>query len=836
MKKLISLILALLMFALPLCACKTEKPAEDPDIPEEEGPKELTHEEKYDINNEEISTFTNPIQSVLAKGETWMEYGVGDPFVMRYNGMYYLYCSTKDNNLGIKCWSSKDLVNWTYEGHCCSDKKAIGAYAPEVYYYNGKFYMYTSPAGNGHYVYESDSPTGKFTRVTGNFGMSIDGSVLIDQNGIWHFYTADGGGIVAYNMASPTEVLPGKTNVGAYMNGWTEGPMIIYHDGYYFLTYTGNHVWSKSYRINYAVSSNAPTVFTPDNDNNPLLVSTNKEIFGIGHNSVVKGPDLDGYYIVYHSINQRVPQRYMSIDRIYYNGNTMNVLGPTVTNQQTPLLPDIYSFFDSEDDLAAFEGKGAFLSDDLDLLLNKNSMIISKSKLPDAADRFTVELTVSSISDGGKAGAIFGYKDDKNYGKALFDPDNQTLNVTIFVNGEKTEKSFKFKKSFKEDVKFDCVQSMQIEKNGEKFVFYVNDLEVGKLDSELKCGAVGCVTEGASATFGYIGAVDEFGGSGAGDLYKVVSSDAGEFYAIYCSNDNIKTVKNNSEQCLVAEAGNTYNYRILAEANGVYDIAIQYRAEADTKLAFYIDGELVEGLEMTLAASRTMTVVSGKITLPEGKHSLSVEVVSGGAEIRQYNILLSAEVEETLIDFSSSRDGNVYSDGSWSVSGGTISLGGNTKIGKRLYGNENWSDYTVEVEVTPTNGVNAGLLVRAINPGNPVLLNNSITDSNLRAGTDWVQGYFVGISANAVVLGKQNYGWKQLKTANGEFSVNETYTIKVECVGANIKVYVDGELKIDYTDADEPWIQGMVGLRCHAAAAKFDNLKVTPIVNVTPAK
>ncbi len=831
MKKLLSMFLAILMLALSLCACKPV--ADDPDLPEDEGNKELTHEEKYDLNDAEITTFTNPIQSVLVKGETWTDYGVGDPFVMRYNGIYYLYCSTKDNNIGIKCWSSKDLVNWTYEGHCCKEKTAIGAYAPEVFYYNGKFYMYTSPAGNGHYVFESDSPVGPFKKATENFGMSIDGSVLIDQNGSWHFYTAGGSGIVTYNMTSPTSVAPAKATVGAYMNAWTEGPMIVYHDGYYFLTYTGNHVWSKSYRINYAVSSSSPVVFQPDNDSNPLLVSTNGEIFGIGHNSVVKGPDLDGYYIVYHSINKVVPQRYMSIDRIYYNGSTMQVVGPTVSNQQTPLLPDIYSFFDSEDDLAAFDGKGASISNKNDasgeLLLAKDSKIISKSKLPVKANRFTVELTVSSISDGGKAGAIFGYTDDKNYGKALFDPENQTLNVTIFVDGKKTEKSFKFKNSFKEDVKFDCVQSMQIEKNGNDFVFYVNDLKVGTLESELKCGAVGCVTEGASATFGYIGAVDEFGGSGAGDLYKVVSSDAGEFYAIYCSNDNIKTVKEKSEYCLVAEEGNTYNYRILAEADGIYDISIQYRAEAETKLAFYIDGVLVEGVEMTLAASRGFTVASGKITLPEGKHTLSVEVVSGSADIRQYTVLLSAEVEETLIDFSSTRDGNVFSDGSWSISGGTISLGGNTKIGRRVYGNENWSDYTVEVEVTPTDGINAGLLVRATNPGNPVLLNNSITDSDLRAATDWVQGYFVGLSANSVVLGKHNYSWKQLKTANGKFAVNETYTLKVECNGANLKIYVNGDLMIDYTDVDDPWIQGMVGLRCHAAAAKFDNLKVTPI-------
>ncbi len=828
MKRTISLILALLMLVLPMASCKKDPGNET----KPEGDKELTFEEIYDIDTSELSTYKNSIQSVMVNGETWDNYGVGDPFVMRYNGRYYLYVSTKDNNLGIKCWSSDNLTKWTYEGLCCNSKKSIGAYAPEVYYYNGKFYMYTSPAGNGHYVFVSDSPTGPFKEATENFGLSIDGSVLIDQNGKWYFYTADGAGIVSYPMNSPTDVVKTKTNIGAYMGGWTEGSMIVYHDGTYFLTYTGNHVLSKSYRINYAISSGAPTVFTPDNEANPLLISTNNKISGIGHSSTVKGPDLDGYYIVYHSLVGTMPNREMNVDRIYFNGKTMQVSGPVSARQQIPLLPDIYSFFDSADDLKAFNGNGASISKDKDksgeLVLNKDSMIISNSKISGASDRFTLEISVSSIADGGKAGAIFGYTDDKNYGKALFNPEKQTLDVTIYVNGEKTEKSFAFKKSFNENLKFDCVQNIQIEKNGESFIFYVNDLKVGTLDSALKCGAIGCVSEGASATFGYIGSSDEFGGSGAGDFYKNVSTDAGNFYGIYCSNDNIETVKIGNESALVAKEGNIYNYRILVEKKGTYDLSIQYRAENEAKLKFYLDGVALEGSDLTLAPSKK-GVASGKLSLTDGKHSLSVEVVSGSADIKQYNILFSEEVKETVIDYAKSPDGNAYTDGVWKITDGKLTLGGNTKIGRRIYGKENWSNYTAEVEVTPKDGINAGLLVRATNPGNSVLIMNSASDSDMRNSTDWVQGYFVGLDAGKVVLGKQNYSWKQLAAKTAEIKQGQTYTLKAECNGANIKVYLNGELMIDYTDTDNPWIQGMVGVRGHSCAATFDNLKITPI-------
>lgn len=110
-------------------------------------------EDLFDLpDTSEIKTYTNPIASVLRDGETWQNYGIGDPFVMRYDGKYYLYPSTKDGSTQIKCWSSEDLVNWTYEGVCCSDETCTGAYAPEVCYYNGMFYMYSSPAGKGHYI------------------------------------------------------------------------------------------------------------------------------------------------------------------------------------------------------------------------------------------------------------------------------------------------------------------------------------------------------------------------------------------------------------------------------------------------------------------------------------------------------------------------------------------------------------------------------------------------------------------------------------------------------------------------------------------------------------
>jgi xylan 1,4-beta-xylosidase len=110
-----------------------------------------------------VFAYTNP----MTLPSEWASYGIGDPYVMKYNGVFYLYVSTANGQTGVKCYSSTDTVNWTYAGMCSTDAITYQAYAPEVVYWNGTFYMYTSPNGGGHYVLTSSSPTGPFDRQFG---------------------------------------------------------------------------------------------------------------------------------------------------------------------------------------------------------------------------------------------------------------------------------------------------------------------------------------------------------------------------------------------------------------------------------------------------------------------------------------------------------------------------------------------------------------------------------------------------------------------------------------------------------------------------------------------
>lgn len=257
-----------------------------------------------------------------------------DPFVLRHNGKYYLYSTTPD----ICCWSSDNLIDWELEGPTIEPTTfpSLVPFAPEVVYWNGAFYMYTSPHGLGHYVLKSESATGPFYKITGNFGHSIDGSVFIDDDGKWYFYWADDSGILGCEMKSPTE-FGTPVNTGAFLNGWTEGPLIVKENDIYYMTYTGNHYLSKGYRINAATSKHPLTGYS-DCEINPIIVHTAEPFVGLGHSSTVYGPDMLTRYIVYHNMNLD-RTRYLNIDAVVLD-ESVRVLGPTNFPQPTPRLPD----------------------------------------------------------------------------------------------------------------------------------------------------------------------------------------------------------------------------------------------------------------------------------------------------------------------------------------------------------------------------------------------------------------------------------------------------------------------------------------------------------------
>ncbi|MDR0505620.1 MAG: family 43 glycosylhydrolase [Dysgonamonadaceae bacterium] len=800
-------------------------------------------------------TWTNPLalngewDGSAAWGDRQM-YGIGDPYILKYRGIYYLYCSTRDGQIGVKCWSTKDFINWSNVYDCAispATSEMRTAYAPEVVYWNGKFYMYTSPAGNGHYVLESDSPAGPFTRVTGNIGRGIDGSVFIDDNGNWYFYHTGGNSIMGCPMTSPT-VMGADFNTGASMNGgWTEGPTVIKRDGVYYLIYTGNHVISKGYRIDYAQGAGTSS-FSPQSSQNPILINSEGSHVGLGHGSAFIGPDLDSYYYTYHNlVSGHGPQRQLNFDRIAWNGNKLLLLGPTTWAQQSFRQADMSDFFDRNELGANWStpNGGNWTVVDEDRLVQdqqSNTDFYKAVYIQPTETDYIAEFTMKEEnrnSDDARFGAVFGYTDEENYGIAVLNSHSNHLEINFKQNNQWETPVYC---TLPAGYNLTVWHALRIEKSGTSYKFFIDGMQKTTITSTLENGKIGYATSLCQAGFGYIAFSNKVNGSGIFDVYKPVPgiiaavhyNSGGEGVAYhdltavnsgggYIRNDSVD-VNSCSEGgfAISSESGEWYKYNVNVKAAGLYNLGLRYTSTENTQLRiWHEDTDLTDIIALPVTGTnnwRTFTVKN--LNLPAGYRTLKIETVSGNYQFYEMRFV---EADSSIITMADAFDTAFspewnYVDGTWSISSGEAEING---FGKRTTGNTGWTDYTLQADITCVSGINAGLIFRVTNPALGDAGNSS------QAGSDFLQGYFAGLDPNSVVLGKQNYNWTQLASKTGESHlVNQKYTLKVEVKGNNIKVYVNNVLKIDYNDP-HPFINGKVGLRVHNSRVRFDNFMVT---------
>lgn len=122
---------------------------------------------------------------------------VRDPFILPYDGKYYLYSRAYHlpGGLGFCCYVSEDLIEWS-DAHMCftppadfwSDKNF---WAPEVHYYDGAFYMLASfycwseKHMRATQILKADDPLGPFTvwsePITPKDWMCLDGTLYVED-------------------------------------------------------------------------------------------------------------------------------------------------------------------------------------------------------------------------------------------------------------------------------------------------------------------------------------------------------------------------------------------------------------------------------------------------------------------------------------------------------------------------------------------------------------------------------------------------------------------------------------------------------------------------------
>ncbi len=795
--------------------------------------------QEYTDPNSVVTTYDNRSYNEYLLGDDavidnqWPGYGIGDPFVMRYNGVYYLYVSSLDSEIGVRAYKSADLVNWApvtgnglKEGYVSEDTVTLAAYAPEVYYFNGTFYMYTSPGGNGHYILTSSSPEGPFVKATDNFGLSIDGSVLIDDDEQLYFTYASDGGIRMARMTDMLTVDTSSTPVlnGTSIGGWTEGSYILKRDGIYYMTYTGNHVSSDGYRIAYSTAEEIPAsnyrnAFTRA-QNNPIALETESELKGIGHSSTVLGPDMDSYYLAYHYLNSSGgPNRSLGIDRLTFNGTMMSVV-PTLEDSVTPALPAFYAM---GKDTEKFEEQGDFL--------------LSKTQ---ANADFTAEFNLSGSSS---ATYVFGYTDAKNYMSVTVDLQAKTVKLQKTENGSSTDVATG---TLVNDFSADKLHTVRVSaRDGKVDVVFDNMTKIDNASLETVAGKIGYRSLAEGVEVGYtaysnvaMGMSDEQEAKQAGsyigaslylhddtytDGYDLSSSSS----VITLTADDDYRLEGWKALTLGAK-GDDVSYLVYNPATGRYGLELIYAAaDGGKQIGVKIDG--VNGgtvWRCTLPEVETQNgyvkAVVGEFDLAEGARIVRLENVGEKVTFAAFWFVeVSADspsYEQTLDTYA--EKGADYKT-IWKIKDG----GHYAKAGTRqlvYFGDNSITDFTLEVDVllegATGSSSTAGVVFRAGNYA------SSPYDSYTS-----LQGYYLSLSNNAVTLERLNYADDSMSIAadaRQKLESDRYYTIKVQARGNTFTVWVDDTQVLQVTD-DWAFVNGKVGLYTNGAAVIFKNLKVS---------
>lgn len=268
---------------------------------------------------------------------------LADPTVFYHDNTYYLYGTVEGAaGNGFKVYTSKDSKSWKLstqdEGYALKKSEAYGTtgfWAPQVFFYNQKFYM-AYVANENIAIAESSSPLGPFTqRVQAPLKASvkqIDPFVFIDDDGkkyLYHVRLMEGNRIFVAEMTDDFSSLKEETlrecitatapweNTANAKWPVAEGPSIIKHKNLYYLFYTANDFRNPDYAVGYATST-SPFGPWKKYTGNPILSKNLVGINGTGHGDFFRVKKKLFYVFHTHNTANKVPPRRTALIRVQF--------------------------------------------------------------------------------------------------------------------------------------------------------------------------------------------------------------------------------------------------------------------------------------------------------------------------------------------------------------------------------------------------------------------------------------------------------------------------------------------------------------------------------------
>lgn len=789
------------------------------------------------------------VDDSIIKGQ-W-ETGLADPFILRFNGMYYLYATTSGlNNFGLRGWKSPDLLHWepcrgeglplgyvvTPEGQ---DKSLFGqktlytqnAYAPEVYYFDGFFYMFTSPgyAANprGHYILKSRSPEGPFVYHAGPLDTRIDGSLLIDDDERMYFFHATPNHITVRELKKGLTELSELAAIPSsdLMGGWTEGPALTKIAGKYYLTYTGLHYQTPGYQVCYAVADkldkSSPSAVASSfrrGAHNPMLLNCDEDEghVGNGHSANFLGPDLDSHYIVYHNLDKLYPDgmthRSMNIDRLLVYEGLMSV-APNKTGSVCPEFP-VFSSYGGEN----LVREGDFL------LAEKTSK-----------DRFSAEFNLQRDEN---ARCVFSWKDPENYFYVKADFPAKKLCLCRVRDGIETCVA---KGRFVHTFSWEDVHTVLVACEKGRIAVFFDGLKKIERKLSAKGGRIG-YRGGEKLKIGYTAlSRHAFGSSDRAEikqshaeipsaLFLPRGEERGTSPRLARGSGVAPTQTEEGEYAGLKELrftrGKEYvRYRVLFKERASYGLVlVLHGRECGKKISLRIDGGKRYDLEVptvTGCDADYVRVLLGPVPVSAGAHIVTIgsdEPFSFVSFTFEKTKFVSFENSLSRVPSSARRK-----EGSYKGQNGALHA-----EGKRCFlrlGGRHLHDFEANIELNYEGGEGSfGVIFRQDNFASSVVPAQNFTD-----GYCHIQGYYLQIAEEAVTLSRYNFGKVKSRdiirtetpTERGRF-----YSFRIVVKGNLFAIYRDGVKILEVCDP-LAFQTGSFGLYSTGGSGRYQNLSIT---------
>ncbi|MDL2265896.1 glycoside hydrolase family 43 protein [Parabacteroides sp. OttesenSCG-928-G07] len=260
-------------------------------------------------------------KEVAMSGNPVFEGWYADPEGIIYGDTYWIYPTYSvpfDDQVFFDCFSSKDLVNWTKHERILDNTEVKWArramWAPAVIEKDNKYYFFFAANDvhegeiGGIGVAVSDKPEGPYKDLLGkplindiiNGAQPIDQFVYKDGDNYYMYY----GGWRHCNMVRLsddfTSLIPfedGEFYKEVTPENYVEGPFMFKKDGKYYFMWSEGGWTGPDYCVAYAI---ADSPFGPFDRIGTILQRDMNVGTGAGHHSVIRIPNTEDYYIIYH--------------------------------------------------------------------------------------------------------------------------------------------------------------------------------------------------------------------------------------------------------------------------------------------------------------------------------------------------------------------------------------------------------------------------------------------------------------------------------------------------------------------------------------------------------